>query len=225
MTGRGRSQPAGGQPAGRLYLRLHRAREAVGLIVALAVTVTMTLGSDVGMLSVDGAAVTPLVRLLPIAFGIAAVMPLQPSTPDMEELDTGVVAARSWALLVGLVLLATIAVAAAVLVAALLEEAAMPLGLVGSMARAVLCWTGLALTAAAVLRPAYAWVLPGVGLVAVTLFGYDPAGEPRWWNVATQPVDAGPAWLVTTVALVVGCVAWSTTAWSRPAIHVRRAQG
>ncbi len=182
-----------------LFLRTHRVPAIVGVMGAGAVAVALTQYVEYGLSSADGEVTTPLVTLMPAVVGTAVAMATGAAAPSMGCVAGTRLARATRGLVVALTVVGVAMIATAVALAAAVRDEPVPAPVVMVLCRSMLGWAGLALVSAAVLRPPYAWVLPALSVVLVTLLGYDSAGAAHPWNVASAPAAS-----VTTLGWAVG---------------------
>ncbi len=195
----------------------------MGLMFGGSAALTALQYVEYGLSDVRGAVTTPLAALMPSALGIAVGMTTGPGAPRTELLGGARLARASRVLVVVMGVLACALVGAALTVAAAQRGGPVPMELTAVLCRATLAWSGLAVLAAALLGPHRCWVLPGLSIALVTLFGYDEMGVARPWNVVSAPSDSLGAVGVTATLVLLGAVAWEMSRYRGPRWLVMRA--
>ncbi|WP_239676460.1 hypothetical protein [Natronosporangium hydrolyticum] len=163
----------------------------------------------------QGRATIPIWRLLALAAAVLPVLALASPLADLEEVATSRLRAAQRTYL------AVLSLAGAAIYLGL-SALAVPVSVVGMMARSWLGWLGLALLAGAVLGWRLAWTLPVT--VAVVLWYWGLHGEQyRWWEFSARPIADLPSLVVSVALLSVGLVAYAATPWRRSRWRTLRA--
>lgn len=182
----------------RLYLRSRHVLAVAVLIVALAAASVAVGGRLLTVWSSHEPLMMPYRYVLSLVAAAAAVASLESPMPQADGADTGPLR-RAW----------TTHLWALLALAALANAVAEVFTVQGSPAQAVratVCWYGLALVSTAVVRAAFAWVVPVAALFPLVWWGAVDGGTASW-NWATAPAGEALAWVVAVGSLAVGALA------------------
>lgn len=186
-------------------------------MLAGAAALTALQSVEYGLTDARGTVTTPLAALMPSVLGIAVGMSTGPGSPRTELMGGARLAQATRVLVAVLSALACALVGTALVVASARRGDAVPTQLIAVLCRATLAWSGLAVLAAALFGAQRAWLLPGLSIVLVTLFGYDDKRAPQPWNVVAAPPESLGAIGVTAALLVLGVGTWEVLRYRRPA--------
>ena len=202
-----------------LALRARRIGTALTMIVLLGALIVIAFTSTYGFAG-RGGAITPVVRIIPVALGTVVGIASGSVRPDVEKLGGRRLEATVVVSLLALTVFAILVAAVAAYVGgAYMSEVAFIL------LRGTLAYCGIAMMSAALLGHYYAWVLPIISVPAVTLMGFDNLGVPYPWNVLSAELSELVSWLMAFGAVLVGLAAITMTmrrATRRPILSIQR---
>lgn len=202
MIARLRSDPA------FLGLRARRVGVAILLILAGSAAIAGTFDAQYGLADSTRQVVTPIARLLPVVIGSAVGFMTEAAARDMEVMGGRRLTIITNVLVAACATFAVGSVAIAAVIGSLLNGTEPTWRVAAGFGISTLGFAGVAMLGAVILGPSYCWVPAALSVVAVTLLGYRPSGEPLWWNIAALSTS------VTTAALAVGLFLVSVLAWN-----------
>jgi hypothetical protein len=193
----------------RTFLDLRRAR-SVFIAAILLGTLTATIGTYETVLPATaggGRTVLPIWRMLAM---VAAATPMVAAQSPLATLE--VVMTDRLRRLIRCHLLTTSAGTGLIFLVACSLTLSVPV--LAVIARSWLAWTGLALTAGAILGWRLAWTLPAVVAVLLWFWGASDGAYP-WWEFSARPYHDPASLALSAALLVLGAAACSVTPWHR----------
>lgn len=192
----------------RAFLVVRRTQMLL-LVTAGCGALTAWLGTyetSLPSLTEQGRAIIPLWRMLAIGAAVAPAVSLYSRLADLEVVATRQFHKyqRAYLVVVGLTCgfiylgIAAITLPSSVLIISL---------------RAWLAWYGLALIAGRVLGWRLAWTAPITTAIILWYWGFQGAGQYRWWEFSARPYDDVPSALLSSALLASGLAAYWTTPW------------
>ncbi|MCL2850087.1 MAG: hypothetical protein FWE61_08605 [Micrococcales bacterium] len=181
----------------KLYLRSRHVGVAVAVMAGLAAIAVAVGGRLFTVVSSAEPVTMPYRHALVMFCAVVAVASLESPVPGTDRADTGPLRSARRAHLLAL-LVVTVVLSA-------MSEAFAAVGTPAQAIRASLCWYGLALVSATVVRAAFAWVLPMVALFLLVWWG-NAGGGPAVWNWATAAAAEPVSWVVAVASLALGSV-------------------